>query len=575
MSAFFKKAFFILCVCLGPEAFGLSPCYEAVQNGAFQKIDRAEIRKIFSHPESYVKYKGQEGYLLFVKKTPNSNSMGYIFRLVSEALGEDFKKLGWQLYYNSAEEFEREKDRILNKNGRPIAEYVGQSGQALYAEKHYDGDMKRTFQNISAVLTKTDFKKLGWQMYQGLVDGFNSERGRILDKNGQPIAKYAGQSGLAQFAIDHYARNMFRAFINISASLDPAELKLLGWKVYVGSVDEFNSERGRILNKNGRPIAEYVGQSGQAQFAEKHYDGNMFKAFINISASLETEEFKLLGWKQYQGLADEFNRERGRILDKNGELVAEYVGQSGLAKFADAHYDGDMFKAFVNISASLDPAEFKLLGWKVYHGSVDEFNREIGRILDKNGELIEEYKGQSGQAQFAEKHYDGNMHRAFQNISASLDKEEFKKLGWRNYQGSVDEFNSERGRILDENGQPIAKYKGPSGQALFAEDYYDGNMFKTAVNVSAVLGGAQIMKNLGLDWKHFNGSAFEYDRLVQLFEENDWMELKGEEGLERVASEIFNGHRGRAYRNVSALRESLLGSWEAFKDLSWPVSARQ
>ncbi len=771
-----KKAFFILFACLGPEAWS-SPCYEAVQRaGAFQKVDRAEIRKIFSHPESYVKYKGQEAYLLFAKKTPNSNSMDYIFQLVSKELGAKFKKLGWQVYHGSTAEFEKERDRILNENGEPIekykgqsgqaqfaidhydgnmlkafknisavltkaqfkklgwqayfglarefgrergrildengqliekykgqsgqaqfadkhydgnmkkafinisavltkaefkrlgwqayqgstadfkeergrildqngqliTEYKGQSGQAQFADKHYDGNMLKAFKNISAVLTKAEFKRLGWQAYQGSTAEFKEERGRILDQNGQLIAEYKGQSGQAQFAIDHYDGDMKKAFSNISAVLTKAEFKRLGWQTYQDSTAEFERERDRILDKDGQPIAEYKGQSGQAQFADKHYDGNMKKAFINISAVLTKAEFKRLGWQAYQGSTMEFERERDRILDKDGQPIAEYKGQSGQAQFADKHYDGNMKKAFINISAVLTKAEFKRLGWQAYQGSVAEFKEERGRILDQNGQLIAEYKGQSGQAQFAIDHYDGNMLKACKNISAVLTKAEFKRLGWQAYQGSTAEFKEERGRILDQNGQLITEYKGQSGQAQFAIDHYDGDMLKafqniSAVltkaefkrlgwqayqgstaefererdrildensqliekykgqsgqaqfaidhydgdmkkafqNISAVLGGAQIMKSLGLDWKFFFGSAFEYERLVQLFEGNDIAEFQGEEGLERVAREVFNGHRERAYRNVSALRESLLGSREAFKDLSWPASARQ
>ncbi len=745
--------------------------------GVFQKVDRVEIRKIFSHPESYVKYKGQEGYLLFAKQTPNLNNMIYILQLVSQELGAKFKRLGWKAYRGSAEEFERERGRILDENGQPIAEYAGQSGQALFAKEHYAGAMQRTFQNISASLSKAEFKRLGWQMYQGSAEEFERERGRILDENGQPIkkyvgqsgqalfarehhagamqkafrnisaslskvefkrlgwqmyqgsaeeferergrildengeliekykgqsgqalfakdhyagymfrafrnisavlakaefkklgwqvyyqglaanfkrergrildengeliekykgqsgqalfakdhyagdmqkafsnisavltkaefkrlgwqayrgsaeeferergrilnknsypiAKYAGQSGQALFAKEHYGGDMFKAFKNISAVLAKAEFKRLGWQTYRGSVEEFERERDRILNKNSYPIAKYAGQSGLVLFAREHYAGDMFKAFSNISAVLAKAEFKRLGWQAYRGSVEEFKRERDRILNKNGHPIAKYAGQSGQALFAKKYYAGDMFKAFLNISAVLAKAKFKRLGWKAYQGSAEEFERERDRILDENGELIEKYRGQSGLVLFAKEHYAGAMLKAFKNISAVLAKAEFKRLGWKAYQGSAEEFERERGRILDENGHPIAKYAGQSGQALFAKKYYAGDMLKAFLNISAVLGGAQIVKSLGLDWKYFIGSAFEYKRLAQLFEKNNRAEFQGEEGLERVAHEIFNGQRERAYRNVFTLRESLLGSREAFKDLSWPASAEQ
>ena len=65
----------------------------------FQTLNTDEIQSIFSDPANYNKYKGQEGYLLFVQKTPNSDSMNYIFQMVSKALGEDFNELGWQEFH--------------------------------------------------------------------------------------------------------------------------------------------------------------------------------------------------------------------------------------------------------------------------------------------------------------------------------------------------------------------------------------------------------------------------------------------------------------------------------------------
>ena len=94
-------------------------------------------------------------------------------------------------------------------------------------------------------------------------------------------------------------------------------------------------------------------------------------------------------------------------------------------------------------------------------------------------------------------------------------------------------------------------------------------MQKAFQNVSSALGGHINMKSLGLDWKQFTGNASQYWNLIQLFKDNDITKFQGVEGQKRVAKEIFKDDLKRTYRNVSALREHLLGSWEAFKDLGW------
>ena len=189
--------------------------------------------------------------------------------------------------------------------------------------------------------------------------------------------------------------------------------------------------------------------------------------------------------------------------------------------------------------------------------------------MNESGEPKEKYRGQEGYALFTEEHYAGAMQKAFQNVSAVLNKYEFNKLGWRDFHGSVDEFRDLKGKILDKRGVLRKKYMRLEGYVLFAEEHYAGAMQKAFMNVSAVLGGSANMKNLGLDWKCFFGTVFEYQNLVRLFKNNDPLEFQGLEGQKRVAKEIFEDNLRRTYTNVSVLKEYLLGSWEAFKDLGW------
>ena len=107
------------------------------------------------------------------------------------------------------------------------------------------------------------------------------------------------------------------------------------------------------------------------------------------------------------------------------------------------------------------------------------------------------------------------------------------------------------------------------GCAAFADKYFKGNMLKAFTNVSAVLGGAEAMKELGLGWKRFQGTADQYRGLQELFDAKSIEELRDRKGQEYVAGAIFKQNTIKAYRNVSTLREELLGSWGAFKQLNW------
>ena len=468
----------------------------------FKTLNTDEVQSIFSDPANYNKYKGQEGYLLFVQKTPNSDSMDYIFRMVSKALGENFKDLIWQEFHGSELEFHELRGKILDESGKLREKYIGQEGYALFAKDHYKGAMQKAFLNVSSVLSESEFKELGWQEFYGSELEFHELRGKILDESGKLREKYMGQEGYALFAKDHYDRDMQKAFKNVSSVLSESEFKELGWQGFIGSELEFHELRGKILDESGKLREKYIGQEGYALFAKDHYDRAMLKAFLNVSSVLNESEFKEQGWQEFIGSELEFRDLRGKILDESGKLKEEYIGQEGYALFAKDHYDRAMLKAFKNVSSVLNESQFKELGWQEFIGSELEFHELRGKILDESGKLKEEYIGQEG-------------------------------------------------------------------YALFAKDHYKGAMLKAFLNVSSVLGGHANMKNLGLDWKCFFGTVFEYQNLAQLFKNNDPLAFQGVEGQKKVAKEIFKGNTKRTYRNVSALREHLLGSLEAFKDLGW------
>ena len=404
-------------------------------------INIQEIQRIFSLKANYAKYKGKKGYLLFMERTPNANRMDYAFDLVSKALGEDFKQLGWQAYHGSPEEFFKERGQILNSDGSVKEEYKGMSGYARYVEKYHGKAMKKAFENVSAVLGSSLFEQLGWQGYNGSTEGFSKERGQILDS------------------------------------------------------DESVKE-------------EYKGMSGYARYAEKYHGKAMQKAFQNVSAVLESSLFEQLGWQAYQGSTEGFSKERGQILDSDESVKEEYRGMSGYARYAEE-----------------------------YHGE--------------------------------------NMEKAFKNASAVLESSLFEQLGWQQYQGSTEGFSKEWNQILNSNESVKEEYRGMSGYARYAEEYHGENMEKAFKNASAVLGGYWGMKEIGLNWKKFRGSVFEYYNLLQLFEINKAMDFKGIEGQRKVAEEIFGGDKKRAYRNVSLFREVLVGSKKPLKDtMRWLPNLR-
>ena len=526
-------------------------------------------------------YKGSDGYAMFAEKYFEGDMLKAYIN-VSAVLGGGsrlMKQLDWQAYLGSVSEFNKLREKVLNEDGSIREEYKGSDGYAMFAEKYFEGDMKKAYINVSAVLGGGSrlMKQLDWQQYLGSVSDFNKLREKILNEDGSIREEYKGSDGYVMFAEKYFEGNMEKAYINVSAVLGGGSrlMKQLDWQGYKGQVSDFNKIREKILNEDGSIREEYKGSDGYVLFAEKYFEADMKKAYLNVSAVLGggSRLMKQLDWQQYQGQVSDFNKLREKILNEDGSIREEYKGSDGYALFAEKYFAGNMQKAYLNVSAVLGGGSrlMKQLDWQSYQGLVSEFNKLMDKILNKDGLIKEEYKEMDGYAKFAKEHFEGDMQKAYLNVSAVLrgGSRLMKQLDWQKYQGQVSDFNKIRGKILNKDGSIKEEYKGSDGYVNFAKKYFEGDMLKAYINVSAVLGGVLEVRKLKLGWKRFQGTVDQFKDLKKLFESIEREELKGEKGQLRVAREIFKGNKIKAYDMVSALREELLGSKEEFKELNW------
>ena len=526
-------------------------------------------------------YKGSDGYVLFAEKYFEGDMLKAYQNISAVLRGGSrlMKQLDWQAYLGSVSDFNKLREKVLNEDGSIREEYKGSDGYVLFAEKYFEGDMKKAYLNVSAVLGGGSrlMKQLDWQQYQGLVSEFNKLMDKILNKDGSIKEEYKGSDGYALFAEKYFEGNMEKAYLNVSAVLGGGSrlMKQLDWQKYQGQVSDFNKLREKVLNEDGSIREEYKGSDGYVLFAEKYFEGDMKKAYLNVSAVLGggSRLMKQLDWQQYQGQVSDFNKIREKILNEDGSIREEYKGSDGYVLFAEKYFAGNMEKAYINVSAVLGGGSrlMKQLDWQSYHGQVSDFNKLRDKILNEDGSIREEYKGSDGYALFAEKYFNDNMQKAYINVSAVLGggSRLMKQLDWKGYLGSVSDFNKIRGKILNKDGSIKEEYKGSDGYVNFAKKYFEGDMLKAYINVSAVLGGVLEVRKLKLGWKRFQGTVDQFKDLKKLFESIEREELKGEKGQSRVAREIFKGNQRKAYDMVSVLKDELLGSKEGFKELNW------
>ena len=247
------------------------------------------------------------------------------------------------------------------------------------------------------------------------------------------------------------------------------------------------------------------------------------------------------------------------LVGEDGKVLDRYLGMEGYLRYAEDRGVG-LERAYIVASKELGGREaMEALGWREFHGSVEEFRALRGKILDDEGRVFEQFVGMNGQAAFAEAHYGSDMTRAYLNVSAVLGgKEQMDRLGlgWRQFHGTVVEFLGLRAKILDTEGKPFKRFVGMDGQAAFAEAYCRSSMKKAYLNVSAVLGGEAEMERLGLGWRQFQGTVAEFlaERNRILDDEGVPFEhFVGMNGLAVFAEAYYGSDMTRAYLNVSAV----------------------
>ncbi len=477
------NSIFLSAICFWGCFISANETPEKCQRAFSYLSSQSEVQRFFSDKAHLKRFKNQEGYLLFCE-IYNYKDMLYVFRNVSQALGKTFKALNWQVFQGSLQEFSLVRAEILDNQGNFKREYRGMEGYAQLADQFYNGKMFRAFKNVSAVLDKRVFKQSGWQAFSGSTQSFRLVRAEVLDSQGNFKKEYRGMEGYAQFTDKFYNGNMSKAFKNVSAVLDKRVFKQSGWQVFIGLTQSFRLVRAEVLDSQGNFKEEYRGMEAYALFADTFYQGDMSKAFKNVSAMLDKRVFKQSGWQVFIGLTQEFRKLRTDILDTQGNFKKEYRGMEGYAQFADKFYNGNMSKAFINVSAVLDKRVFKQSGWQKFDDSTQNFRLLRAEVLDNQGNFKEEYRGMEGYAQLADQFYNGEMFRTFQNVSASFGGyKNISPLEWKFFFGTSSQYHKLIQLFKDSS---LGDLSGLNGQQKVARLIFNGHTVNTYKNVSTL-----------------------------------------------------------------------------------------
>ena len=256
-----------------------------------------KIRKIFSDPENYIKYKETKGFSLLIEEHfSDSDSIDHILETASTVLGESFANLDWpQVSGLSFFEYKNIRSRFLDETGNLKKELIGKDGQALYAEKYHEGHMLKADNDAINVLDQTDVDTLEWFPFKGSASNYKIIKPRFLDETGELKTEIIGRDKQMQYAEKYHEGNMLKADNDALAVLDyHTNYNKIGWVAFEGSATEFNKIISAILNTRGEVNTRYTGRIGLNLIAREHYNGDETEAYIMVRDALYPEEFEKL-----------------------------------------------------------------------------------------------------------------------------------------------------------------------------------------------------------------------------------------------------------------------------------------
>ena len=175
--------------------FKQGDCLASFQGSAKERIDY-EIKRL--GVENFIKeYEGQKGYVQLSESS--TVRMDHIYRLVSGSLKkEQMSRLKWQLFKGTAEEFSNLEGKLF-EGGKLREEYTGMKGYVLFADQYFEGDMLKTYINVSAVLDRSSMGQLKWQAFNGTTGEFSNLEGKLFE-GGELREEYTDMKGYARFA---------------------------------------------------------------------------------------------------------------------------------------------------------------------------------------------------------------------------------------------------------------------------------------------------------------------------------------------------------------------------------------
>ena len=261
------------------------------------------------------------------------------------------------------------------------------------------------------------------------------------------IVAYHGIAGYRQAALQFTIRGNLRRIFDLVRQFigNRQNFNRLGWHRFEGKMEDQDRILSLILNPDGTVKKDYMWKGGLGR----------------LSSLLGIEEIKLkqmtyssLHESTYTALHWNFavSRSRGEAYRKLKEFQEFLEGKDqktvrtalyGMEKYrqiSNDYFAGNMTAAFSYIKKNstklLGGPPGKMIAWRKFRGTTKEQDLLLSTILNAHGVPEQEYIGKDKSYKIAAK-FAWTLDQAFDNTSASLEKEVFDNLQWKRIRSSI------------------------------------------------------------------------------------------------------------------------------------------
>ncbi len=297
-----------------------------------------------------------------------------------------------------------------------IKNYVNMKGLATLADDYYKGLMGTAYEEAAKVYTPEELHQLGWKYFIGNTGEFYHLNKLFVERKNVPSvisdmyqvirSKYKSTHRYRvyryqEIIIKYFNGDTIKAFINLFALLDTKLFIRAKWMPVFNHDISYRDRNSKIVYHVNQDLilswlknricnctfynVSYIDIFSNGvkwsydQISNIMFGGDMFRAFVHVVSAFQSHNRgsvvdgetlfnnNFFVWKYpFIGSTRDLQQLVIRIKDKiNGDDIGKYQGDEGLTRYADKRFEGDQYKAYVNVyNAMHDNLEsFYRLNW--------------------------------------------------------------------------------------------------------------------------------------------------------------------------------------------------------------------